>query len=149
MNSVVIVFMGVASIATATPLMEWVRSDTNLQGKFEQNVSKNRKYTLVIRGLFYFFTPQFLSLISETQFYVKENNQLCADFQLIQNLEDCKLAATELTRHGSGRPFVNSPFWNPDYPKGCWQSYRGTYWNPHGSGSANEEARPICKKTEG
>ena len=86
-------------------------------------------------------------------YFLKTANQLCTNNEVIDNLDECKLATGKLNLTLYFNPIGS---WS-NYPKGCWKwTYRNerwnrtygrteAYWNTHSSGSANAEAQAICK----
>ena len=99
----------------------------------------------------------FYSLISGPHYFVKERGKLCNHNELIANLDECKLAVSELKTTGTNITFYSTLSF-PDYPKGCFliedigtsNTDDSAYWNTHVPkkymcDNAEFESRPICK----
>ena len=78
---------------------------------------------------------------------MKPDGELCADYEIIGNLEECKSAITELGNHGIDIVFLNAESYD-FVPKGCYKysSSKQAFWNTHSLGAAAADCQPICKK---
>ena len=83
-------------------------------------------------------------LFVESPYIISPSGGLCSDSgdQDIATLPECEVAASKLN--------VNHPTSEDTtfYPKGCYvYGSSSVYFNTHVTGSAKENARPICKPT--
>ena len=103
-------------------------------------VPKNNSNRLLL-WQFLFLNFYFVILGS---YFKKPKNELCTSTEIIDTLEECKVAINSLDQT------FGDTLTLPNYPKGC-QIYDGgtfSYWNTHASGSKQIYARPICKTGE-
>ena len=84
----------------------------------------------------------FYFLILDISYFVKTGNGLCTDPEIIDSLEECKVASTKL-----GQSFEGTES-DDEYPKVCYENSGDTYWNNHSSGGEDSESYAICKKGE-
>ena len=72
---------------------------------------------------------------------MKPNNTLCTGTEIIDTLEECKAAISNLDLTFKGTE--SSKY----YPKGCYSYYGGatSYWNTRNSGGKSKSGHPICK----
>ena len=94
------------------------------------------------------------SLIS-VKYVLKAANDLCTNNLLISTLDECKSAVSYLKDQWYTKDMgLCIVFFGKEssvfYPKGCYkdQKTKHAFWNTHQSGSANENAEPICKASE-
>ena len=94
----------------------------------------------------YLFLIRRFYLLVSGQYFLKGANQLCSDEELIHTSEECNFAVIDLRDGGADINFDETKS-KDDWPKGCYKG-DGTdvYFNSHPSGSANDEANPICRK---
>ena len=77
---------------------------------------------------------------------MKPENELCSTTEIIDTLEECKVAI-----NGLGETFSKEES-RADYPKGCYiykipnTQVSLSFWNTPVSGSKNVNGHPICKK---
>jgi len=94
-------------------------------------------------GIFLFLNFYLLILVP---YFIKPDNELCTTVEIIDTLEECKVASSGLDLTFSVT-VTDSRF-----PKGCFaHSNRGTltpYWNDHSSGGNDSDSHPICKNGE-
>ena len=84
------------------------------------------------------------SRISDGPYFLKGPNELCHDNEIIHEIDQCRSVPSELKKYGV-MEFHATDTW-PNWPKGCFKSgIMSVMWNNHSSGSANGNARPICK----
>ena len=74
-------------------------------------------------------------------YFVKPGNELCTSTEIIDTLEECKVAISSLERTFMGKKSQES------YPKGCYAfGLHIGYWNTPSTGRKSRWAHPICKK---
>ena len=73
-------------------------------------------------------------------------NQECTSNEIIDNLDECKLASSLLNLQ-EPKKLSTTYYKSENYPKGCWKlkQSRQSYWNTHSYGAANSVAQAICK----
>ena len=89
-----------------------------------------------------FLVPNFYFIILDTSYYFKTDNELCTGPEIIDTLEECKVASNKL-----GHPFDGTES-SDESPKGCYGNEGDMYWNAHTSGGENSDSYAICKKGE-
>ena len=96
------------------------------------NIICNLDYVVIYR--FWYLGAGYFQ--SEVGKLCSENGDLAVD-----DLATCKTAAIELSYLFS----VTEE--EADWPKGCYMSGHNVFFNEHGYGSANNNAKQICKAT--
>ena len=83
------------------------------------------------------------------RYVLKAANNLCSNTKVIHNIDECKESIRYLNKHGVDAVFHQGES-SSSYPKGCYKIAGNAYvfWNTRSSGSANDNAKPICKEGE-
>ena len=78
---------------------------------------------------------------------MKPAGELCADSEIIGNLEECKSAIAEIGNRGVDFTFLYVGSWDHT-PKGCINDkyYNLVSFNTNDGGAAHHGIQPICKK---
>ena len=86
--------------------------------------------------------------ISGTEFYLGGEGKLCSNSLAIGDLNECKLAVSQLANTGLDIQFSREES-ALDWPFGCYEvggaNWTNAYWNSNSAGKSNPFARPICK----
>ena len=85
---------------------------------------------------------------------MKPAGEVCADSEIIGNLEECKSAIAEIGNHGQEIdgpmiPYLFHDMVSLDHvPKGCFNEHEFNlaFFNTDDWGAANDNVQPICKK---
>ena len=103
-----------------------------------------QNYDLENVWLWYSLLLNFYILILVPYFVVQLGTELCTGAEIIETLEECKAAITQLDLYFERtQSTVNDP-------KGCYRYKETKYvlWNAHSSGKESSKGHPICKKGE-
>ena len=86
------------------------------------------------------------------QYVLKAGNELCSNAEIIDQLDECKLAIKYLKDRGVDVTLTVSTESESNWPKGCYKHNPSKpangYFNTHSSGHTNSHGQPICKKGE-
>ena len=94
-----------------------------------------------------FYLMYRIFILISGNYVLKPANQVCTSNEIIDNVDECKLAISQLNVQFIGSQSSGS------HPKGCWTfipsvGSTNAFWNTHSSGSAYVNANAICKTGE-
>ena len=125
-------------------------TNTNTCGKYLYRLRyfDVTSHILLLSWVYISFLLRVYFHISGTEFYLGGEGKLCSNSLAIGDLNECKLAVSQLANTGLDIQFSREES-ALDWPFGCYEvggaNWTNAYWNSNSAGKSNPFARPICK----